>query len=66
MGGGILPPGRDTAVGMLAGLDVSWDDEQRRYTALHHQLVASAKAVKMGHEIDPDNKVGCMLLSHIA
>ena len=40
MGGGILPSGRDTAVGVLAGLDVSWDDEQRRYTALHHQLVA--------------------------
>ena len=66
MGGGILPPGRDTAVGVLAGLDVSWDDEQRRYTALHHQLVASAKAVKMAHEIDSDNKVGCMLLSRVS
>lgn len=63
MGGGILPPGRDTAVGVLAGLDVSWDDEQKRYTALHHQLVASARAVKMAHEMDPENKVGCMLLS---
>lgn len=66
MGGGILPPGKDTAVGVLAGLDTSWDDEQRRYTALHHQLVASAKAVAMAHEIDPENKVGCMLLSRIA
>ena len=66
MGGGILPPGRDTAVGVLVGLDVSWDDEQRRYTALHHQLVASAKAVKMAHEIDSDNKVGCMLLSRVS
>ncbi len=66
MGGGILPPGRDTAVGVLAGLDESWDDEQRRYIALHHQLVASAKAVKMAHEIDSENKVGCMLLSRIA
>ncbi len=66
MGGGILPPGRDTAVGVLAGLDASWDDEQRRYTALHHQLVASAKAVKMAHEIDQDNKVGCMLLSRVS
>lgn len=66
MGGGILPPGKDTAVGVLAGLDESWDDEQRRYSALHYQLVASAKAVKMAHEIDPENKVGCMLLSRIA
>ncbi len=66
MGGGILPPGRDTAVGVVAGLDESWDDEQRRYTALHHQLVASAGAVKLAHEIDPENKVGCMLLSRIA
>lgn len=53
-------------MGVLAGLDESWDDEQRRYTALHHQLVAGAKAVKMAHEIDPENKVGCMLLSRIA
>ncbi len=66
MGGGILPPGKDTAVGVLAGLDESWDDEQRRYSALHYQLVASAKAVKMAHEIDPENQVGCMLLSRIA
>lgn len=28
---------------------------------LHHQLVASACAVKMAHEIDPENRVGCML-----
>ena len=49
MGGGILPPGEDTAVGVVAGLDESWDDEQRRYTALHHQLVASARAVKLAH-----------------
>lgn len=41
-------------------------DEQRRYTALHHQLVASAKAVKMAHEIAPDNQVGCMLLSRVS
>lgn len=66
MGGGILPPGEDTAVGVLPGLDESWDDEQRRYTALHHQLVASARAVKMAHEADSDNKVGCMLLSRLS
>ena len=49
-------------MGVVAGLDESWDDEQRRYTALHHQLVASARAVKLAHETDPENQVGCMLL----
>jgi 6-phospho-beta-glucosidase len=37
------------------------DNEQLRYQALHHQFVASAKAVKLGHEINPDFKIGCMI-----
>lgn len=37
------------------------DDAQVRYQALHHQFIASAKAVKLAHEINPQNKVGCML-----
>ncbi len=65
MGGGILPPGEDTAVGTAVKVDESWDIPQRRYQALHHQLVASAKAVKLAHEIDPNNKVGCMILSRV-
>ncbi|SHO58673.1 glycoside hydrolase family 1 protein [Vibrio quintilis] len=36
--------------------------EQTRYQAIHHQLVASAKAVKLCHEIIPDGKIGNMLL----
>jgi len=32
------------------------------YQAAHHQLVASAKAVKLGHEINPDFKIGMMML----
>jgi 6-phospho-beta-glucosidase len=32
-----------------------------RFQALHHQFIASAKAVKIAHEIDPINKVGCMI-----
>ncbi len=31
------------------------------YQSLHNQFVASARAVKRAHEIDPDYKVGCML-----
>lgn len=35
--------------------------EQVKYQAAHHELVASAIATKLAHEIDPENKVGCML-----
>ena len=37
------------------------DRKQVLYTAAHHELVASAWATKIGHEIDPENKIGCML-----
>lgn len=33
------------------------------YQAIHHELVASAWATKIAHEIDPELKVGCMILS---
>lgn len=32
-----------------------------KYQAAHHELVASALATKMAHEICPDAQVGCML-----
>ena len=35
--------------------------EQVKYQAAHHELVASALATKIAHEINPNNKVGCML-----
>ena len=34
----------------------------KRFSALHHQFLASALAVKLAHEIDPQNRVGCMIL----
>lgn len=34
---------------------------QIKYQAIHHQLVASAKATKLGHEINPDMSIGCMI-----
>jgi 6-phospho-beta-glucosidase len=34
---------------------------QDAYQHLHNKFVASAKAVKIGHEIDPDNRIGCMI-----
>ena len=36
--------------------------KQDLYQAIHHELVASAKAVKIAHEINPELKVGCMIL----
>ena len=35
--------------------------QQVKYQAAHHELVASAKAVKLAHAIMPDAMVGCML-----
>ncbi len=35
--------------------------EQAIYQAMHHQMIASALAVKLGHEIIPDSKIGNML-----
>ena len=49
MGAGILTPKEE-----LTKQDV--------YQAAHHELVASALAVKLAHEIMPDAKVGCMVL----
>jgi 6-phospho-beta-glucosidase len=40
-------------------------NEQEIYQAAHHQFVASALAVKAGHEIDPDAQIGCMIASMI-
>mgnify|MGYP001120776556 CR=1 FL=1 len=37
--------------------------EQDLYRAAHHELVASALATKIAHEMLPDAKVGCMILS---
>ncbi|PCK08601.1 MAG: 6-phospho-beta-glucosidase [Alteromonadaceae bacterium] len=37
-------------------------DEQAVYQAIHHQLLASAKAVSVCHELLPDAKIGNMLL----
>lgn len=37
------------------------DEELVKYQAAHHELIASAKAVKLAHEMMPNSKVGCML-----
>ncbi len=37
--------------------------QSQLYQAIHHELVASALVTKIGHEINPDFKIGCMVLS---
>jgi len=37
--------------------------KQDLYQAIHHELVASALATKIGHELMPNAKIGCMVLS---
>lgn len=37
--------------------------KQELYQAIHHELVASALATKIGHEINPEFKIGCMVLA---
>ncbi|MBQ3447329.1 MAG: family 1 glycosylhydrolase, partial [Synergistaceae bacterium] len=37
------------------------DKERTKYTAAHHELLASAEAVRLAHEIMPGSMIGCML-----
>ena len=49
MSGGIVTPKEELTLSDL-------------YTACHNEFVASALAVKIGHEINPELKIGCMIL----
>ena len=48
---------------MAAGLvfEEGENQKQAKYQAAHNELVASAMAVRIGHEIDKNNQIGCML-----
>ena len=48
---------------MGAGISFSEGENelQIKYQAAHNELVASALATKLAHEINPDNQIGCML-----
>ena len=62
---GTMPMGGFLSLGILNEGTTDFtnqvDNPQLRYQGLHHQFVASALAVKAGHEIDPDCKIGCMI-----
>ncbi len=42
-------------------IGIHQNDNQHRYQAIHHLFVASAKAVILGHEINPDFQIGMMV-----
>lgn len=48
---------------MGAGISIreGEDELQVKYQAAHNELVASALATKLAHEINPEYKIGCML-----
>lgn len=62
---GTMPMGGFLSLGILnegtTDFTNQTDIPNLRFQGLHHQFVASAQAVKAGHEIDPDCKIGCML-----
>lgn len=43
------------------GITQASKNHQKREQAIYHVLLASAKAVKLGHEIDPQNQIGMMV-----
>ncbi|NDJ55833.1 6-phospho-beta-glucosidase [Enterobacteriaceae bacterium 4M9] len=49
----------------FSGAGLAFDEgenhEQVKYQAAHHELVASALATKIAHDVNPQNQVGCML-----
>ena len=46
---------------LFRNLPHSQKDAQEKYQSMHYQLVASAKVVQLAHQINPQNKVGCMI-----
>ncbi|OCN06205.1 hypothetical protein A4S06_00380 [Erysipelotrichaceae bacterium MTC7] len=48
--------------GVILGIE---NNISSAFVRVHHQLLASAKAVKMAHQINPEYKIGCMICSMI-
>lgn len=63
-----LPMGNLEVLGIYDSRTVDYtepfDDIRKRYQALHHVFLASARAVAIGHSINPEFRIGCMI-AHI-
>ena len=58
MGAGVL---FDDVSSLSFGNQGTREHKQITFQALHHQFIASAKAVQLGHSINKDFKIGCMI-----
>lgn len=58
-----VPFGIMTAGNISLDINDKKNTPSLRYQCLHNQLVASALAVNLAHEINSENKVGCMIAS---
>lgn len=52
-------------IGAGLRIEPTENEQQIIYQALHHQMVASAMAVKTGHDINPEFKIGAMIAGHV-
>lgn len=62
--GGILST--VTSKSIFSQAEETPENRNKRFNAMHHQFVASAKAVALAHEIDPAYKVGCMIAGFVS
>ena len=60
MAGGLLPKS-DVKLDLTSMMNDTPESATIRFSALHHQFLASAKVVQIAHAIDPAVKVGCMI-----
>lgn len=70
---GMVAFGTTMSLGMIPETDTldfttkeSKIQRNKRFQALHHQFVASAKAVILGHTIQPKFKIGCMIAGSVS
>lgn len=59
----LVPFGIMTAGGVFSKIDGEINTEKNRFNALHNQLVASSKAMKLGREISDKFRFSCMIAS---
>lgn len=60
--GGVLSNGTKVLdINKASSDSLASEKMNKRFQALHNQFLASAKAVKLGHEINPYNQIGCMI-----
>ncbi|WP_028044544.1 glycoside hydrolase family 1 protein [Candidatus Stoquefichus massiliensis] len=57
----LVPFGIMTAGGIFSPIDSQKNTETIRFQALHHQFVASSKAVQLAKKINSDFQIGCMI-----